>query len=84
MVYREAYNDVKDLTPIITDGKVYILLYNFEPIIEIVDGIEKTTWKNQEILLTKNEYDYHKSLIGIDNNFITNFIADNLSKVRKV
>lgn len=84
MTHRVAYNDVKDFTPIITDGKVYILLYDFEPIVEVEDGVEKTTWKNQEILLTKNEFDYHKSLIGIDNNFITNFIRDNISGIKNV
>ena len=84
MIYREAFNDIEDLTPIITDGKVYILLYNFEPIVEIEDGVEKTTWKNQEISLTKNEFEYHKSLIDIDNNFITNFIRDNLNEIKNV
>lgn len=80
MIHRKGQIDTPDFTPIITDNKVYLLRYNFEV---SKDENDNPLWNFDEVLLTKNEYDYHKSLIGIDDNFITNFIMSNEDGTRK-
>ena len=82
MRYLKGRIDSPDFTPIITDGKVYILRYNFEEGFD--EENDKNYWKYDEIIMNKNDFDFHKSIAGKQNDFITNFIADNLSKVRKV
>lgn len=80
MIHRKGQIDTPDFTPIITDNKVYLLRYNFET---FNDEFNRPYWNFDEVLLTKNEYDYHKSLIGIDDNFITNFIISNEDGTKK-
>lgn len=79
MKHRKAQHTEKDFTPIITDDKVFLLRYNF---VLKQDKGDKDFLEYDEILLTKNEYEYHKSLNGIDNNFITRFIIDNEKNVK--
>ena len=59
--------------------KFFLLRYNF---VLKQDKDDKDFLEYDEILLTKNEYEYHKSLNGIDNNFITRFIIDNEKNVK--
>lgn len=82
MRYLKGQIDTPDFTPILTDGKVYLLRYNFME--KFDEENEKKYWEYDEIVLDKNKFEYHKSIVGKQDDFITNFIANNLSKVRKV
>lgn len=82
MRYLKGQIDNPDFTPILTDGKMYLLRYNF--VEKFDEKNDKNYWEYDEIIMNKNDFDFHKSIAGKQNDFITKFIADNLSKVRKV
>lgn len=80
MKYLKGEIDTPDFTPILTDKKVFLLRYNFE--VKNDEEEDKTSWTYDEIVLSKNQFEYHKSIIGKQNDFITDFIGNNLNDIK--
>lgn len=82
MRYLKGQIDNQDFTPILTDGKIYILRYNFEEKNDVEN--ERIYWEYDEIMMDKNEFEFYRSIFGKQDDFITNFIGNNLVNIKKV